>query len=353
MAETKTVNKKYRDTDYLYASAYIKSVEDRGLSSALVTRMLDAADSTSAEAYLFEARSALAGASGISDAEALTDELVNDSFRTAAEALSDPSVFDFMRYQYDCNNIKTVLKCRARGISADGLLFSCGTVSPAELLRMASEGDYTALPRAFASAAKLAETSYGKTGDPQSIDLPLDLACLEAMTEAAAETGEALLTGAVRLRVDIANVMTALRVIRMGSSHSVAAASASVEDTTPERRAELLGRAISPLGSISKETIISASAEGEGALTEAVDGRLPLGLEAALSLGGALSEIERAADDAYLDYVRGAKSAVFGVSVPFIYLTEREYNAKNARIILAGKRAGLSYDEIRSRVRGL
>ena len=354
MTEKKnTERKRYRDTDYLYASAYIKSVEDRGLSHGLISRMLDAPDAASAEGYLFEAKSALGGSVEAKDAEALCDEFVNDSFRTVSEVVTDPSVFDFMRYQYDCNNIKTVLKCRARGISPEGMLFSCGTVPPSDVIKMAYEGDFSALPRAFAEAAKTAEVSYGKTGDPQSIDLPLDMACLDAMAEAADETGDALLSGAVRLRIDLANVMTALRVIRMGSAYSVSAASGSAEDTTPERRAELLGRALSPLGSIPKETIISASAESEGALVEAVSGKLPTDFEIALSQGGNRSGIERAADDAYLGYVRSAKNTVFGAEVPFVFLTEREYNAKNARIILAGKKAGLSDDEIRERVRGM
>ena len=61
----------YREEDYLYASAYIRSVEDRGLSDMLIKRMLDAPDADAAVAYLREARSALEGGAAVSDADGL------------------------------------------------------------------------------------------------------------------------------------------------------------------------------------------------------------------------------------------------------------------------------------------
>lgn len=329
--------KKYNDTDFLYASSYIKSVEDRGLSRALILRMLESQDADAAVSCLFEARSALEGGSGIEDAETLCDEFVNDSFRTVSEITKDPSVFDFMRYQYDCNNIKTALKCRAKGVGTDGLLFTCGTVPAEAYAKLTDEGDFSVLPPFFAEAALRADETYKKTGDPQSIDLPLDLSCLAAMVSGARSTGEELISRAVALRVDMANIMTALRVIRMRTS----------------TRAELLERALSPLGSIKKEVLIEASAGSEGDFIDAVKDKVPHGFAQKLSADETLSAIERAADDAYLEFVYSGRNAVFGINIPFIYLTEREYNAKNARIILAGKRAGLSYDEIRDRVRGI
>lgn len=327
----------YRDTDYLYASAYIRSVEDRGLSAGLIRRMLEAADYGAALACLLEARSALDGAGDITDAETLCDEFVNDSFRVVSEITTDASVYDFMRYQYDCNNIKTALKCRAKGIDPEGLMFTCGTVPAAEIVKMAEENDFGALPGAFADAAKTAADAYDRTGDPQAIDLPLDTACLAAMTGSANATGDTLLSGAVRLRVDIANVTTVLRVLRMNTT----------------KGQELLERALSPLGSIPKSELTRAYEDGEEAFVDFVKDKLPSGLGQKLSVGIPLSVFERIADDGYLSFVRQAKSTGFGAGVPFLYLTEREYNAKNARIILAGKRSGLSDDEIRDRVRGL
>ncbi len=329
----------YRDTDYLYASAYIRSVEDRGLSDQLVTRMLEAPDAASALSILFEARSALDGGSSIDDADLLCDEFVNDSFRVVAQIVTDPSVFDFMRYQYDCNNIKTALKCRAKGVGTDGLLFSCGTVPPEAYAKMTEDDDFSALPGDFPEAAKTAADTYKKTGDPQSIDLTLDLSCLSSMTKAAGATGEKFLTDAVKLRVDIANVTAVTRVLRMGM--------------TETSRKDLLGRALSPLGSIRATDLISLSDEGEEQFFAGVRGRVPAVFGDKLTTGAPLSEMERAGDNAYLEHVMSAKNTAFGVSVPFLYLTGREYNAKNARIIIAGKRAGLPYDEISRRVRSI
>ncbi len=328
----------YREEDYLYASAYIRSVENRGLSDMLIKKMLDSPDADAAIACLFEARSALEGAGAAADdADALCDEFLNDSFRVISEVTSDPSVFDFMRYQYDCNNVKTALKCRAKGIGTEGLLFACGTVPPEKYAKMAENDDFSPLPELLAKAAKTASDTYKKTGDPQSIDLTLDLACLEAMTKSVKAVGDPLLTRAVMLRTDLSNIMAALRILRM-----------QMADTA---EAELLERVLCPFGSIPKELLKTAAAEGEEQLFSAVKDLVPQKLGDRLTVGVRLSELECAADNAYLAFVDTAKSTVFGVSVPFSYLTGREYNAKNARIIIAGKRAGLPYDEIAMRVR--
>lgn len=342
----------YRDTDYLYASAYIRSVEDRGLSDQLIARMLDAPDAEGAVSALFEAKTALeGGGEDIREADALCDEFVNDSFRVVSEATVDPSVFDFLRYQYDCNNIKTTLKCRAKSVSAEGLLFRCGTVPPEAYAKMAETDDFSALPGDFAAAAREAADAYKRTGDPQTIDLCLDLACLSSMMKSAEATGDALLTGAVRLRVDIANVLAVIRVLRLGDGM----------DGTARR--ELLKRALSPLGSVKPDELIRAAAgtdedggkdEDNGSAEKffsLVRSTMPGVLDAALTPDSALSVIERSTEEAYLSYVLEGGRAVFGVGVPFAYLTSREYNAKNARIIIAGKRAGLPYDEISQRVR--
>ncbi len=337
----KKIKPKYKDDDYLYATAYIKSVEDRGLSRETVRKMLEADDADAAIEILREAAGSLdAGAAAVSamNADELIDAFVNASFKTVGNIVRDVHVFDFMKYQYDCNNIKTAIKCAIKGIKADGLYFGCGTVPVAAYAKMTSEHDYSALPGSFAASAASAADEYAKTGDPQSIDLTIDGASFEMTTAGADASGSKILSAATRMRVDATNVITAIRIIRMDA----------------QSRRELLERAIYPYGSIKKEALIEASDENEAKLLAALpELGLPARFTDGLGVDVPLSAAERLADEAYISYAADAKRVTFGAEVPFFFLVEREYNAKNARIIIAGKRAGMSDDDIASRIRAV
>ena len=64
-----------------------------------------------------------------------------------------------------------------------------------------------------------------------------------------------------------------------------------------------------------------------------------------------LGDIEKKADNIYLDMAKKAKSVPFGAEVAIGYIFALEYEIKNIRIILAGKEAGLPSDVIRERLR--
>lgn len=326
-----SVDKKRRskDTEYLYATAYLRSIEEKGLGRELLLRMLDAA--TAEEAF-----SQLTDVYGDGDDELICDKIVNEAYRTVDDVVGVPDMFTFMRYPYDANNIKTAIKCAAVGMKTDGLMFGCGTLPTDEYAAIVESKEYGKLPEALAEAAKNAADAYAKTGDPQSIDLPIDRACLSAMAEKADATGSAFIKNAISLRVDIANIMSAIRVCRMGD----------------KTIGGVLETALADGGAVPKKLLIDASAKDDA--TEAicaVVAEYRPELSESITPEQKLGELERALENCYLDTVYAARKLSFGCEVPFAYLVASEYNSKNARIILAGKRAGLSPDAIRERMR--
>ena len=58
------------------------------------------------------------------------------------EAMECADAVKFMRYQYDANNIKAIIKCRWRALSPDSLLSSFGTVSEAEAKKAFESKEY-------------------------------------------------------------------------------------------------------------------------------------------------------------------------------------------------------------------
>lgn len=320
--------KRAKDTDFLYASAYIRSIEEKGLCRETLSRMLEAPTAKDAEAILRDVYSD-------GDSDAICDEIVNAAYKTIGEVVSDKEMFSFMRYPYDANNIKTAIKCVAKGIPTDGLFFGCATLAADEYVKMAENGEFSALPKKLGDAAKEAFELFKKTGDPQSIDLPIDKACLSLMAEKASETGSRFILDSVMLKIDIANVLSTKRIVRMSGE--------TVKGT--------LERTLSAGGNIAPEKLVSTavSENPEESLNTLIEETVPT-LSPALS-SERLGEIERGLENSYLEFVYSAKKVPFGIEVPFAYLVSSEYNAKNARIILAGKRAGLDADKIRERMR--
>lgn len=320
--------KRSKDTEYLYASAYLRSIEEKGVCRELLSRMLDAPDAASASAMLIEAYRK----NSVTENQ-LCDEIVNSAFDTVDEVVSVENMFTFMRYPYDANNIKTAIKCASKGMQTDALMFACGTLPENEYQHLVASNDYSKLPTMLSDAAKAASDAFTKTGDPQSIDLPIDKACLEAMLEKAKETGSRFISDAVILKVDSANIMTALRISRLN-------------DQTAAATAE---RALAVGGKIPVSALVEAVANGESVVDTAIKFRPEL--STALDASRTLGETERALDNAYLEAVYAAKKVPFGCEIPFAYLVSAEYNSKNARIILAGKRAGLPAEAIGERMR--
>ena len=321
-------SRRAKDTEFLYASAYIRSIEEKGLCRETLSRMLDAPTVNDAAAILRDVYSE-------GDSDAVCDEIVNEAYRTVNDIVSDKELFSFMRYPYDANNIKIAIKCAAKVTSADGFLFGCGTLTQNEYTAMVINSDFSPLPKKLADAAKEAAELYKKTGDPQSIDLSVDKVCLALMAEEAKKTGSGFVSDAVKYKIDISNILTAKRIVRMGGEN--------VRGT--------LERALSDGGNISAEKLTEAasSENADGAISDLVLKLAPIFSDAITK--DRLGDVERELENSYLQFVYTAKKVPFGIEVPFAYLVSSEYNAKNARIILAGKRAGLDVDKIRERMR--
>lgn len=70
-----------------------------------------------------------------------------------------------------------------------------------------------------------------------------------------------------------------------------------------------------------------------------------------LDSGGALTEFERACDDALMSYLQRARRTPFGPEVVAGYLGAKEAEFTAVRTILSGKIAGIAAEDIRARLR--
>lgn len=323
------------NTEYMYASAKVKAREgalsysDR-ITSYLECKSIDALYDLMLPGVVPE------GKTKKEAIEERLDGMLESAVLLVRENAPKPEYFDFLQYEYDCCNLKTLIKCMLRDISSDSMLYGIGTVPAEELKKALSERklDYV-LPKNMQTAAAEAIEAYSKTKDARIIDFILDRACFKDMLENSRLSGCKMCEMLVKTRIDSINIVTLERIARSQI--------ADKESTLSE--AFLEGGEI-PLDTLSKRlrdenaTLLSVLFE-----TDYRDTVRNLGENYSFT------ELERALDERYLSIVKAEKYVPFGPEVLCSYLVNTVFEVKNARIILAGLSSGLDKEKIRERVR--
>lgn len=322
-----------RSTQYMFASARVRFMEMKLPGKEVFERMLAARSGQEARALLGDY-----GIDKDADLDAALSSWLVSVFDTVVTSAEDPHIADVLRFPYDANNIKALIKGYLRGVNVDDTLSPLGTLDPSALRTAVETGSVSDLPELAMTRAilpALGETA--KSGDPQRVDILLDAACYADMKDAVSGRSEFVRDG-FALRVDAANLMTAFRTVRLWR-----------RDSSFEPADFLLEG-----GTIGKEKILSALGEGqEGILALLAHGRYEkLGATlAALPENMPLGAIEKALDNFRMTQMRRAVYIPFGEEVLLSYLAGCEAAAENIRILMAGKSGGLSAEEIRERMR--
>lgn len=315
-----------KDTDYLAVSAWLHAMETRLLTPEKVERLLEAASETEARKLLTEC--------GYAEALPLEEALREHRetlYKELAAAVPDPRRIELFQLKYDYHNIKAILKAERRGISPEAFLLPGGRYDAAQLQ---SEWQQEHMFQVSDTARRAAQEAAAllRENDPQGADLRLDAACYDEMRTLAEEMKSNFLQGYVRQLIDAANLRTAVRASRSGSS-----------EVLP--RALLEGGSVSPHGIMMTEPGKLGELFGAGALEKAA------ALGAAAAGGGSLTAFEKACDEATDAYLAAARRTPFGEETVLCYLAAVENEITAIRIIMTGRQAGLSPEMIRSRLR--
>lgn len=339
--------KKLQATEYMYASARIRAMENRLVGRERIDVLIDAKNAGDVMTKLAEyglSPTAEGETALPATGEALSrgrEEMLTSFLRTACDevyaAVPEPALFNWFRYPYDCNNIKTVVKCRIRGIDPSDMLFDFGTVSAEATVESLTLGKTDSFPPAMAAAIDEAKEAYAKTGDPQQIDAILDKACYADMLSCAEASGNETIVGWIKAKIDLVNSMICLRILRMKRG----------ETGKIFMNTCLLAGGFLPLSFFD-----TAYDGGEEALWQGLSGgRYERFARAVEGTDGSLSAIERCSDNHWMRLVREDAKVPFGAEVAGGYLIGCDVSVKNIRIILAAKDAGLSTDVLRERIR--
>lgn len=326
----------YRETDYMYASALARAKEKGIIGKEGLDRLIDAEPSALLAEYGY-LPSAKDGISPEERNEAL-DETLARRFDEIEEVLpilegETYSIVTPLRYPYDYNNVKAALKCSIRGVSPEGMLFEIGTVSADTAVALVTadiksddakpnrKSRTRGLPKSMKEALKEAKTSYAASKNPRVIDFILDRACYADMLAVAEAMGVPYLIDYVKLKIDAANLLTALRIDKMYAGKSAVSN-------------DLLKNALLMGGKLE----LSSLSGGREAVLELMNRDCRFEKAAtAIAENDSLSEAESALDSVISEFIANSKRVSFGAEVPLGYLLSLELSVKNVRTVMARK----------------
>ncbi|MDD7511255.1 MAG: V-type ATPase subunit [Peptostreptococcaceae bacterium] len=327
-----------RPEEYTFADAYIGSFVKNLMTKQDLLRAAQAKDLLTIEAMLREFGYGEAKEIHEGDIETFIRREQNKLFDLIYDTLPERKELSLLLLPFDYHNLKVCLKAEFLGLTPDdNYLVSTGDIDRHKIVAMVKERNYIHMSTHMKAAMESAIDLFGRGNDPQEIDLVMDKACYKEMSEKARESGVDFLAGLVELEIDLLNIKSFVRLKQMKMPW------------TFFQKIFLEG------GRIAESLFIGAYEEPYGQFAEKL---APYGLKDAVLEGtnklqesGEFWLLEKLTADALMEYNKKAKYLSFGIEPIAGYWTAKEVEIDNLRIILLGKKIGLSPEKIGERLR--
>jgi len=329
------------EEDYAYATARIRAMENKLITSQQYQRMLDAASAEEVVKMLVEMGYGMGDTDITQPAVHTSEKLLSDEMKKAyallRELVPHPEVLSLFMRRNDYLNAKLILKSSFLGNDDPGIYAGPCTVEPALLRGMILDRNFSELPEVFGKAVLECIESFGRSGDPQVIDFILDRAMYENMEQDAREIGVPYISELVGLIHDLANVRIFIRAKLLGKSR------------------DFLEKALLAGSRIDKNFFLELSDKPLDQLFEAMRytalSDLASRLAEAFKNENGISGMEKILDESFIVFVRKTRFIAMGVEPVIAWLFYKEAEIRNVRLILTGKINGIPSNIIGERLR--
>ncbi|MBR5489439.1 MAG: V-type ATPase subunit, partial [Firmicutes bacterium] len=235
------------------------------------------------------------------------------------------------------HNAKVILKAEALSTDPSDYLMEGGRVEGGELAVMVKERNFLFTPPFLRDSILEAVEAYGKSRDPQEIDVLLDKACYKEMLAEAEAADNSFVTSYVKLLIDILNVQTFVRVKQIG------------------KPVEFLEKVFLEGGRIDLMTLMELYGESYQQIGEKLD---LYGFGEAVGRGGSTAAengsfalLEKLCDNLKVRYAKGAQFITAGIEPIAAFYVAKEMELKNLRMVLTGKLVGIPEETLKERLR--
>ena len=321
-----------KDTDYAFAVAYIRTLENKMLKKADYDALLGAGSRAEALRLLKEkGYGGIPGARRDEPSEDILKAEMRRAWSEVATVCPPGAPVDIILYQNDFHNLKAILKAAFSGERFEHLMQEPNTVPPEAIRDAIAVGKPENLPEPLGKGALEAFRALAGSGDGQLAEILLDKAMFEAMDGLAERSGSEFLAGWVDLNKAIANMRIALRGAYGG------------------RSMEFLRGAMPECKRINTDHLAEAASRDAAAVMQFFAQGGESG--AADAARESLSAFDKYCDNALIDYLKAARYRAFGFEPILGYVVCKQYELQAARIILSGLENGTAAEAVRERLR--
>ena len=311
------------EDEFVFADAFIGCYVQKLMHHADMIRLANCADLTTARTLLMEFGYDDPKDADVEDVEWFIRHEQTKLYEMIFRNLPGRTELAPFLFPFDYHNINVCLTSEILGNTPnEDQLISVSQIDWKMLVAMVRDRNYAKMRPTMRDAVQEAMDLYGRTGDPQEIDLVLDKACYKDMILTARETESQYLVDVIRTTIDTMNLKAFVRL------------------KTMKRPWTFFKKVFLEEGFIPEDFYVSSYDEP---LQQVADKMIHPGLANALKEGArALDEtghfvrIEKLLSDVVMDEVKKAKDYVVGIEPIAGYWYAKEQEIDNVRIILNG-----------------
>ncbi|MBO0450910.1 V-type ATPase subunit [Candidatus Enterococcus murrayae] len=306
------------------------------LAPELMARMIKAEDMTEIEALF---RGTIYG-EYLSDNfyesfEAALGTAQNNLLAELVKIIPDPNVIWIYTMRFTFHNLKALIKADLLNQDFDDLYIYDGFYSLEQIKTAIRTGQASGLPDILLESIQEVREHFEESNSLQGIDIILDRKYLYCQRKIADSINEPELTKEVISFIDFTNILMVARGIKQ------------------KRSRNFMSTALSSHGSIPKEELLDCVEVDMEMLTsylkttaysEVIE---PIIKDNTIDL----SQLERLCDNYLTSFYETAQTQAFGPLPVLALLNAKSIENKNLRLIITGKRIGLTEDQIRERMR--
>ncbi len=271
------------------------------------------------------------------DFQSAVDQHVLKACQLIRAVTPDPLVTDCFFLRYDVHNLKVLMKSRLLA-QQPRFLSACGTISPDKLRHCVADHTYALLPKAIKDAMNALEKQNAVAFDPMLIDTELDKAMYRQIFEnLALSTQGDVAKRYFQAKADLQNAIMLLRLKAMGKDaaffENVALPGGNVKPSAFAIDFSESERFARPLRRYSVDVYQAAT-------------------EAAVDFSK-LPYLEKVTDDYLYSLLRPHRYDAASIEVLISFLLQKQREATDVRLIMAGKLNGFKPEAVAERMREL
>lgn len=322
-----------RETEYAYAVAYTRTLENKMLTKADLEMLLNASSEGNALKYLMDKGYGNDNANAEPGAEGLLRKELQYTWGEVRNACPKEAPIEILLYQNDFHNLKTILKAVFSGAEYKDLMLDPCTIEPKIIYDAVFTDQMERLPDILQRPAIEAYQILSQTNDGQHAEIVIDKASFLVMQKTAEQSKNTFLIGWADLNIAVIDMKIALRGALSGKSK------------------DFLYHAMIPCAQINIGDLSDAAGQNVAAVWDVFS---QSGFrEAASAAQESVSTFEKWCDNKRMSYLKTVRYKTFGFEPLLGFLIGKQVEVQAVRIILSGLRSEVPTGALRERLRDL